>query len=76
MEENDVPVFIKLDEYKDILDIVSVIKKKIAESNNTLLRIKQLKTEEDSEIETWQRNLADVYRQNDFLGELLTEPKF
>ena len=76
MEDNDVPIFIKLEAYKDIINIVAVIKKKLVESKNTLGRIKQLRSEEDTEIENWENNLDDVHKKIGFIDELLTEPKF
>ena len=76
MKEHDVPVFIKLEEYKDILNIVTVIKKKITESKNTLESLKQLKAEEDQELEQWENNLNDVKNKVEYVGGYLTQPKF
>lgn len=76
MSQNDVPVFIKLEEYNDILAIVSVIKKKISEAKETLLKLEQLREEEDHEVVLWQSNLKDVHEKIEFVDNLLKAPKF
>lgn len=76
MGQNDVPVFVKLEEYNDILAIVSVIKKKIAESKDTLLKLEQLREEEDHEVVLWESNLKDVSEKLEFVDSILKEPKF
>lgn len=76
MDSKDVPVFIKLEEYNDILAIVAVIKRKISESKETILRLEELREEEDTEINAWQTNLKDVHEKLEFVDELLKEPKF
>lgn len=76
MDSKDVPVFIKLEEYNDILAIVAVIKKKISESKETILRLEELREEEDTEINAWQTNLKEVHEKLEFVDELLKEPKF
>lgn len=75
MDEKNVPVFIKLDEYKDILDIMRVIGSKLIESKETLETIRQLKDEEDSELSNWNDNLNDVHKKLEFINEILTSPK-
>ena len=54
------PVFVKIDEYKEVLDILDVIKSKIEGAQNTLAEINQLKDEEDRELASWSTNLADI----------------
>lgn len=76
MSQNEAPVFIKLEEYNDILTIVTVIKKKIGEAKETLLKLEQLREEEDNEVVLWQNNLKDVNEKIEFVDELLKEPKF
>lgn len=76
MSQNEVPVFIKLEEYNDILSIVSVIKKKIGEAKSTLLKLEQLREEEDHEVVLWQSNLKDVNEKLEFIDQILKEPKF
>lgn len=76
MENKEVPVFIKLEEYNDVVSIVTVIKKKLAETNETLMRIKQLKAEEEQEISGWEKNIQDIQEKIGFIDKLLKEPRF
>ena len=54
------PVFVKIDEYKEVQDILDVIKAKIDNAQNTLAEINQLKDEEDRELTSWSTNLDDI----------------
>ena len=47
---NNAPVFIKIDSYKEVLNIIDVIKAKIDKSKELLEKINQLKAEEDEEL--------------------------
>ena len=60
MNDELAPVFVKIDEYKEVLDILDVIKGKIETAQNTLNEIKQLKDEEDRELASWSTNLDDI----------------
>ncbi|PIN86332.1 hypothetical protein COV19_06015 [Candidatus Woesearchaeota archaeon CG10_big_fil_rev_8_21_14_0_10_44_13] len=54
------PIFVKIDAYEDIRDIINIVKKKISEARGTLDRIHQLCHEEESELEAWQNEVEDV----------------
>ena len=54
------PLFVKIDEYKEVQNILEVIKKKIINAEEMLKEIKQLKDEEDRELMAWSSNLEDV----------------
>ena len=73
---SEVPVFVKLEEYDQVLSIVTVIKKKLDETKDTLMQIKQLKIEEEQEIAAWESNLKDVHEKVEFVDEILREPRF
>ena len=54
------PVFIKIDQYKNVLDIIEVLKAKVREAKNQLGKIQQLKNQEDSELEEWSSELMEI----------------
>ncbi len=58
----DKPIFVKVDEYDDIKEIIGLIKSKIAESKETLRKVHQLKEQEEQEIHFWAGELDDVER--------------
>jgi hypothetical protein len=62
MMDKKVPVFVKIEEYEEILNILDVIKHKIEVTKTTLGKLKELKGEEDREIEAWTANLDNISR--------------
>ncbi|MFP4424204.1 MAG: hypothetical protein ACLFP2_03140 [Candidatus Woesearchaeota archaeon] len=75
MTQKDAPVFVRIDEYKDVLDVIELVKTKIKESKTTLARINELKNTEDAEIETWTNELDEVERKIEFIDRTLFEPE-
>ena len=71
----EVPVFIKIDDYKDVIDVMELIKNKILEANGVLEKIRKLKAEEDAELELWNSNLEDIERKISYIDRTLFEPE-
>tara|TARA_Y100000310_G_scaffold127071_1_gene126098 strand:- start:1698 stop:1925 length:228 start_codon:yes stop_codon:yes gene_type:complete len=69
------PVFVKVDEYDEVLNIIKVIKSKIDDAKSTLLKINDLKNEEDHQLEMWQNSLSEVEKKIDFVDQSLNEPE-
>ena len=69
------PVFVKIDEYNDVLDLMKTVRKKLDEAKDTLLKINELKNEEDHQLEMWQNTLSEVEKKIDFLDHSLSEPE-
>ena len=59
------PVFVKIDEYKNVLDIIQVLKSKLKEGKALLDGIQKLKMEEDSELEEWSAELNEIDKRID-----------
>lgn len=76
MEETKqgMPVYVKLDEYKDIIDVMGLIRNKIQEARNVLDKLNELKNEEDSELEIWKTELDDVEKKIEFMDKAMFEP--
>jgi len=66
------PVFVKVEKYKEIMDIINVIDKKIGNVKQILSDLDELKSREDDEIANWQKNIEDVGRKLDSLKEELS----
>ncbi|MBS3127456.1 hypothetical protein J4228_04800 [Candidatus Woesearchaeota archaeon] len=75
MNMERMPVFVKIDEYDEVLNLVKVIRRKIDEAKETLLKINDLKNEEDHQLEMWQNTLAEVEKKIDFMDHSLTQPE-
>jgi len=74
MDSNELrgPIFVKVDEYNKILQTLEMIKGKVNEAKATLENIKELKKEEDSEIDLWSVTLQDIEKKlNDMDQELM-----
>ncbi|MGV8141642.1 MAG: hypothetical protein ACP5NW_04345 [Candidatus Woesearchaeota archaeon] len=71
--EKSLPVFVKINDYKDVLNIVDVMKQKLKETTQTLDKIKQLKSEEDKELLEWERNISEVSRRLAFIDSAFFE---
>lgn len=53
-------LFVKIEENKEILDIIDLIKKKLAETKDTLDQIESIRQEEESELKSWRENVSEV----------------
>ena len=69
------PIFVKIDEYKDILDVIALLKAKISEAKSILGKINEIKNVEDKEIETWANELEEVERKLYYIDRTLLEPE-
>ena len=75
MVRTGAPVFVKIEEYKDILDVLDLIKGKLAEAKRTLADINELKNDEDAELELWSSTLNEIENKLDDIDRSLFEPE-
>lgn len=75
MDKAEMPIYVKLDEYKDILDIMGLMKTRINEAKKIMGKINEIKNEEDSELELWKSELDEVDRKVEFIDKTLFEPE-
>ena len=69
------PVFVKLDDYKDVTDIINLARERVQEAKSVLNRINELKSKEDAEIQNWQQELAEIDRKISDIDKRLLEPE-
>ena len=74
-QRSGMPVFIKVDEYKEILDVLDMIKNKIKEIKGTLDNINSLRNEENAELSMWNNAISEIERKIDGIDKLLFEPE-
>ena len=67
-------VFVKIDEYKDVLRTVGLIKDKLNEAKSTLAKVKELKDQEDSELGGWESKLSEIENKIEGIDHVLFEP--
>ena len=69
------PVFVKVDEYDDVLALMKTIRHKLDEAKETLLKIHDLKNVEDHQLEQWQNTLEELEKKVEFIDHALSEPE-
>ncbi len=69
------PVYVKLDEYKNILALVDTLKAQVQAAKETLDDIRKLKQEEDVELEIWQTVIQEIENRMNFIDSTITEPE-
>ena len=69
------PVYVKIDEYRDVLDIMSLLKEKVNEANEMLDKVNNLKAKEDSELDNWQASLDEIENKISAIDKTLVDVK-
>lgn len=69
------PVFVKVDEYQAILDVLGTIRQKLDSAKALLDSIKQLQHQEDQQVDAWSRALEEVEEHLANINKSLSEPK-
>ena len=73
MEE--MPVFVKIEDYKNIVDVLHVSQEKLQTAKALLSKIQELKEEEDAELAAWQAELDDIDERLHHVSRTLLEPE-
>jgi hypothetical protein len=73
MADKNLPVFVKINEYKEILNIMDVMKQKLKDTRQSLARVRELKMQEDQEIAEWERNVAEINKRISFIDSAFFE---
>ena len=66
-------VFVKIDRYREIYGIVKQLRTKLEDAKQVLKRIKELKDQEDSELASWQNELATVEQKLTTVSEAIAK---
>ena len=73
--EQKAPVFVKIDDYKDISEIMTLIKEKLDQARFLLNKINEIKKQEDAEISNWTKELDEVTQRIYEIDHALVEPE-
>ena len=68
---DNVPIFIKIDEYKDVVDILARTREQIGQARHLISRISEIKGQEDEMIEKWAKELEDVEQRVEEVDKML-----
>jgi len=69
------PVFVKVDEYKEILDVLDMIKSKVGEIKETLGSMNAMRNEEDAELAAWNSTISEIEKKIENLDKIMFEPE-
>ncbi|MBI2130737.1 hypothetical protein HYU10_03125 [Candidatus Woesearchaeota archaeon] len=67
-------VFVKINEYKEIMDVIELIRGKVKESKDTINALNELKNKEDAEIQRWAQTFIEIEQKVDDIDSLMTQP--
>ena len=73
--EREMPIYVRIEEYRDVLDVINMIKNKLEEARAILQEINELKNEEDAELERWEQGLEAIERKVKYIDKTLFEPE-
>ena len=67
-------VFVKINEYKEIMDVLELIKGKIKEAKNPINDLNDLKNKEDAEIQRWAQTFLEIEKKVSDVDALMIHP--
>ncbi|MBI2580320.1 hypothetical protein HYV85_00750 [Candidatus Woesearchaeota archaeon] len=67
-------VFVKIDRYREIYDVINQIKSKLDEAKQLLRKVNELKGQEDAELASWKSELETVEKKLSTITEAMTKP--
>lgn len=75
MNEKGMPVFIKIEEYKEVIEIMKIIKNKIEDAKGILYKINELKNKEDVELAEWNSNINEIEKKIEEIDSSMFGPE-
>ena len=69
----DKPMFVKIEEFKEIEDTMELVKNKINDAKNSLNKIENLKRDEENEISQWKYELEEIQKKVISIEQRLSE---
>lgn len=69
------PVFVKIDDYQNVLGLVEDLKKKKSQVKETISKVNELREKERETLEFWEQKLEDVDKKILYLDQTLFEPE-
>ncbi len=65
----NVPIYVKVDRYKELVSVLGKIDTKLKSVNKMIEDINDLKAKEDEQIRAWNENLADIQGRLESINE-------
>lgn len=71
--KKDMVVYVKLDDFQDIVDITNLMRTKLKQARYLLSKISELKKQEDAEIDNWASELDSVEEKIGVIDKTLSD---
>ena len=65
------PIYVKVDEFKDVEDVLSEINARVSKTKENLKELKELKAKEEEFIKSWEKDVSGVEQQLRNIRDLL-----
>jgi chromosome segregation ATPase len=75
MMDGKAPVYVKVDEYKSIRELLDAIKERLGQARTLLAKVNDLKQQEDKQIDSWARDIEDIEERISSVDKTLLEPQ-
>ncbi len=69
----DQPLFVRIDEYKEVVEVLNILKKKLKEAGTILSELDRIKEEEDKELAEWHNDLEMIKEKLMHIDQVLFE---
>lgn len=66
-------VFIRIDRYKELSEVIRQVRSKLEDAKQALKKAKDLKSQEDAELENWHTELTSVEQKLDEISHVMSE---
>jgi len=76
MSDGKAPVFIRVEDYRQVAKLMEQIRKKLDDIDKALEIIREIKKREDSEIASWKSSLITTEVNINEIDKTLFEPEF
>jgi len=73
--EKKLPVFVKIEEYQEVIDVAELISKKLRDAKALLAAIEDIKAREEAQLEEWRGILDEIERKISEIDKMLLEPR-
>ena len=73
MTETDKTVFVKVDDYERILQKLSLLNQHLQKATEQLDKLKDLKANEDKELEDWETEMDQMQERIEFITNILSK---
>lgn len=72
--EKQKPIFVRIDDYRDIIDIITLARQKISHARELFEKLSQIKSKEDEEFERWHHELEGIEHSVDDIDGRILRP--